>query len=146
LHVVRVLLGEGDDAVLVLHGDGATVAGEDDERQLLLVQIGEAVLLVVRARQIFPFRRGISDAEDFIELPAASDGGEQQQTEQYGHRLAHVGNPPSVFPEWAAAFLGWYGAVQYSVCAAGSCTGASVRNRILVERRLYEKHPVECIG
>src|SRR4051812_21831013 len=65
-YLVLVLLGEGDDAILVLLGTRTAIAREDDNYQFLALEVGQRVLLVVGPRQVLPGRRRIAHAQRLV--------------------------------------------------------------------------------
>ena len=64
----RVLLRQGHDPVFVVVRHRAAIAGEDDDHDFLILQIGQGMLLAVGAGQIAPGRRRVADIQDAIEF------------------------------------------------------------------------------
>ena len=61
--LVRVVRGDGDDAIFVRLGDRAVVAGEDDDDGLGVGVLAEAVLLVVDAGEVLPSGSRVAHGE-----------------------------------------------------------------------------------
>src|SRR5262245_18057439 len=84
-HLVRVLVGERNDAILVLKRARTTVACVDDDHDLLVRKIGERVFLALRSRQVLPHGCGVTEVELLVELARRADGWQEKHEAEGAH-------------------------------------------------------------